>query len=341
MIRTVAVAFTPAPAAQNPNLRSTGDAGAATTYYRSMVVTFASVRRWNPGLVLVLVSDVTPPDPFAGQLAALGVRLLDTMFDHRPPVGFWPTFNASLFTLDAMAALSRHGNASDRFLLIDPDVLCVGDLTPAFDSFSGKTFLVYPTGIPEHEESQGISAIDVVPMHHELDTELLDPPIHYGGEFYGFTPVGAAPVLARAEDAWQLSLRGWAEAKPHFVTEEHLLNYALRRAPMADGQSFIRRIWTAPVYRTVRGDEHTLLLWHLPSEKDRAFSTLSGAALDPHSWFWTSDCRMFIRKAGAINGMPRRRLRRWAYDVAGKFVRRAQRFARRFRLRPPIRSHVV
>jgi hypothetical protein len=329
MTGIVAVAFTPAPAAQNPNLRRTTDSGAIKSYYSAIVVTLASVRRWNPDLELVLVTDCEPPTPFADQLSALGVRLLETEFEHCPPDGFWPTFNASLYTLDAMAKLARTAEPIDRILLIDPDVLCTGELTPVLNAISDTEVLVYPTGFPDDEKSQGLSALDAAQLHRQLDPELQQPPTHYGGELYGFTPSGAFPILRRADEAWQLALACWASGQRHFVTEEHLLNYAVRRASIIDATEFIRRIWTAPTCRNVVGDEAALLLWHLPAEKDRGFVDLASAAADSLSWFWIADRSEFLDRAGSHVGIPRRTFNRFAYDVAGSYIRAGQRALRR------------
>jgi hypothetical protein len=321
---TVAVAFTPAPSTQSPNIRAVSDLDTVASYHRAIVVTFASVRRWNPHLSLALVTDCEPPGSVADTLSALDVQVLETKFEHRPPDGFWPRFNASLYTIDVMAMLAHTAAPADRILLLDPDVLCVGELTPVLDAIKDTRILVYPTGFPDDEKSQGLSALDAVPLHRELDPDLQAPPTHYGGELYGFTPAGALPLLQRADDAWQLALANWARGQRYFVTEEHLLNYALRRVPLADATIFIRRIWTAPVYRTVKGDEGALLLWHLPSEKDRGFVDIAAAVTDPLSWFWTDDHGEYVRRAGSFVGIPRRVFSRFTYDVAAGAVRAAQ-----------------
>lgn len=328
MSDVLAVAFTPAPADQSPNLRRTTDAAAAGSYYRAITVTLGSARRWNPDLELVLVTDAALPGPVAGELRGLAVSVLPVPFEHRPPAGFAPTFAASLYSIDAIAALAQRRSPGDRILLLDPDVLCVGPLDPVFGAFNGRRILVYPTGFPPVESSQGLSAIDAMPLHLELDPTLTGPPVHYGGELYGFTGTGAGPLLRRAQLAWELALRRFAAGQPHFVTEEHLLNYALRGAELVDATRYIRRIWTAPIYRTVNGDEDALLLWHLPSEKDRAFVAYHRAALDRTSWFWQGERRDFVHRAGSLVGIPRRRPHRWCYDVAGATVRGAQRRVR-------------
>lgn len=322
---TVAIAFTPAPASQSPNLRRTNDDRAAAAYYRAIVVTFASIRRWNPEVELVLVSDVDAPEPFAGELRSINARTELVPFAHRPPQNFWPIFNASLYSIDALQALAESSGAGHRLLLLDPDIVCVGNLDPVLQGISGGTWLAYPIGIPQNEKSQGLSAIEAVELHLALDPTLTEPPVHYGGEIYGFTPEGATPVLERAEAAWELALQNWKERRPHFVTEEHLLNYALRTVSIVDASNIIRRIWTTPVYRTVSGGESDLLLWHLPAEKDRGMLALHREATDRASWFWRADRDEFIRQVGKIVGIPRRLPRRWAYDVSGSAVRALQR----------------
>lgn len=323
---TVAVAFTPAPAKQNPNLRQTNDAAALSVYYRAMFVTFASTRRWNPDVSLVLISDVAIPQPFFRLIEDLGVRSQPFPFAHRPPPGFWPTFNASLYMLDAMNYLAHSGDKP--ILLLDPDIVCIRSLQSVFDRIDDTSILAYPTGFPVEERSQGISAIEASVIHNALDPTLTSNPVHYGGEFYGFTPSGIAPVLARAEDAWRYGLKCWQNGERYLVTEEHLLNYALRRASVRDAGMHVKRIWTAPTYRTVSGDESDLALWHLPSEKDRGFKRLAACASDQQSWFWRASEQDFIGRVGVITGVSRRRLGRLAYDFGGNLARRAQRLVR-------------
>jgi hypothetical protein len=271
-----------------------------------LVVTFAGCRRWNGEVELILITDVVPPSPYSEQLIDLGVSLLLTTFDHRPPDGFYKTFSASLYTIDAMHAVTRHAESLGPILLLDPDVLCLGDLSPVFDAIDDVSVLAYPTGLDANVPNQGLSALDAMPMHETLDSGLTGPPAHFGGEMYGFTPAAITDALVRVEDAWQLALANFRRGQAHFVTEEHLLNYALRRSNVADGREFIRRIWTAPVFRNVRGDEGNLLLWHLPAEKDRAFVGLSLSALDRQSWFWSSDRESYIAHVGGFVGIPRR-----------------------------------
>ena len=324
MTATVAIAYTPAPAKQSPNLRSTTDAAAAATYYRAMIVAFASVRRLHQDVILTLVTNVEPPAAAALHLGQLGVQLVYAPFEHRPPDGFWPTFNASLYTIDAMRRLGERCASGQAVLLIDPDVLCTRDLSQLFGTVKERSILAYPTGFRSDEISQGLSALDAAPLHQKLDPGLVEPPVHYGGELYGFTRDSIRPVLERAEEAWELALDRWKSGKSHFVTEEHLLNYGLRGTTIIDATPFVRRISTAPTLRDVCDEDLITPLWHLPAEKDRAFAAYARAYCDEGSWFWRFDQDDFVRRAGALAGIPRRRPRRWLYDVIALRVRACQ-----------------
>jgi hypothetical protein len=317
----VAVAFTPAPQHQNPNQRRVrGDS--AATYYRSIAVALSSVRRWND-FDLELVTDVAPPTSFANHMRTfdIGVRLVD--FTHSPPAGFWPQFNASLYTLDAVAALARR-STDDPVILIDPDCLCVGSLGRLVDAVEIADFAAFPTGVPSDEVCHGLDASKAAYLHRQLDPSLSGAGIYYGGECYVFRPSRVRPILQRAETAWRFALDRNAKGEMHFATEEHLFNYALRGFTVSNLDADVKRIWTAPVYRNVSGDEFQLALWHLPSEKDRGIAALYEVLEDPSSWWYTASADEFVRRAGAAVGIPHRRPARWSYDTVGRSVRRAQ-----------------
>ena len=148
---------------------------------------------------------------------------------------------------------------------------------------------------------------------------------HYGGEFLVVPRDRLDPLLDRAERAWTDALERFRSRTPHFVTEEHHVSYALRDLEVTDLSTFVRRIWTAPSYRTVAGDEHELTLWHLPAEKRRGFTALHAAATDPYSWWWTADRDGFRAQVGTAVGVPRRPPGRLAYDLTRGTAARIQR----------------
>jgi hypothetical protein len=323
-----AVAFTPAPRTDSPNVKAPTDAAALAAFHRLMGVGFAALRRWNPDLRLVLVSTQRPGGELDRLFDRLGVSLLVTPFAHRPPPGFYDRFNASLYTVDALTALTAAAGPGDRVLLLDPDVVCSAALGGVFADVRDDAVLAYDVGLAPDVPNQGLTALAAAELHRRLDPRLDGVPAHYGGELYGFTRASWAGVAGAVEAAWEFSLEQWRADAPRFVTEEHLLNYALRSTRVVRANDHVRRIWTAPVFRNVRPGDRELPLWHLPAEKARGFPRLYEAVGDPGGWFWTAPQAEWRARAGRIFGIPSRSPARLAHDVAGRTVRTAQRRAR-------------
>lgn len=320
----VAVAFTPATKRDSPNLKTLTPEQSEAAFHRLIATCFSSVRRWNTGVRLVLVTTQQPNHHFQERLRDLDADILLAEFNHRPPAGFYPAFNTSLFSIDAMETLART-HERDRILLLDPDVLCADSLLRVFEAIDDDTVLAYNTGIPPTEKSQGLSALEAAQLHRELSPDLTGTPAHYGGELYGFTSRTWSTISQEIEEAWQFSLRQWRTKAPRFVTEEHLMNYALRHVEVCSAESFIRRIWTAPTYRTARIQDVDLPLWHLPSEKQRGLSRIYQDSLVKDSWMWSAENQAWRTTAARICGIGQRSATRASYDalaVAARYIQR-------------------
>jgi len=306
---TIAIPYVPMPSAQNPNTKSRS----ADTYLVSSVVTMASLRRWNPDVQLRFVTTERPREPWRGLLEKIGVQIQYTPFAHLPPSGFAKTFLGSLYLLDVLA------NVDDDYLaIVDPDVFCVGSLSHVISPSAAVQALPVPS--PREIKINGLSPREADAIHLGLG-EPREVNFHYGGEFYGIPRSSRDHILGRVDQAWSYSLDLWERGRPHFTTEEHILNFALADSPVTPADTFIRRIWTAHSFRTVSGNEHNLLLWHLPSEKERGFRRLYPSVLDGDSWFWQSGHAEFVRRSGRAFGLHNRGPIRLALDITGSAAR--------------------
>ncbi len=327
MSTVVAIAFTPSPAADSPNLHSAAK-DPLRTFHSLINLCFSSLRRWNPELTLVLVTTMSPGVNLERQLNELDADILLTPFSHEPPPGFFPTFNASLFSIDALACLAKtYAEPTDRIVLLDPDVVCCGSLEHVFNSIPQSGFLTYDTEYDPDYLCQGLSAVTAAELHKQLDPTLNGLPRHYGGELYGFNASSWHTISARVEESWKFSLYQWRNKLPRFVTEEHLMNYALRYTTTVSAEPYIRRIWTAPTFRTVRPSDLSLPLWHLPAEKNRGLAKMQQVSRDPESWFWQAPLPDWRDRAAANFGIPRRDPKRLLWDLTANFLRRTQAIA--------------
>lgn len=313
---TVAIPFVRVDASQNPNVSVPLGTDPAEPYFKSMIVAFASLRRWNPDVALEFISNAPPPDKYAAHFNGLGVKHRLVPFRHRPPEGFASRFVASLYMLDAVEALET------TTLIIDPDVLCIDRIDRLVQESAGRAGALQ-MNFPPEEDINGINRIEAGRLHALLG-EPADAPEHFGGEVYFIPAEHKHSLVGRNERAWELALERHAAGLSKFVTEEHILSYSLRGVPLHSLNHDIRRVWTAHRYRKVDGREDSLTLWHLPAEKDRGFMTLFPDALNQSSWFWQGSRSEFVDKAGRAMGFHHRSLVRTAKDWAGFWIRLLQ-----------------
>jgi hypothetical protein len=307
----VAIPFVRVDPSQNPNLSVKAGEDPIRAYYRSMVVAFASVRRFNPDAILWLITNEFVSSPYREQLQQLGVHFKIEEFQHLPSVDFTKRFAASLYLIDSLNALTQKTT-----ILIDPDVLCIRPLDDMISQTSGAAG-VLPINYAADHDVNGLSRRQAGELHGVLG-EPQEAPIHYGGEVY-ILPLDLLPTIRiRCERAWNLAIQRNREGETKFHTEEHILSFALRGVQTVSLEQFVRRIWTAHRLRQVSGRENELTLWHLPAEKDRGFARLYSSSIDPESWFWTSRNTDFVKICGQAMGLHNRSLKRFALDFAGQ-----------------------
>jgi hypothetical protein len=219
---TIAVAFVDLVVSDSPNTK-TGSAA----YYRSMIASFASFAWWNPDADLVLVGVSRPPEPFATQLADLGVSVYFSHFSHSPPDGFTDRFTTSLFKLDALQALRDRR----RLLLVDPGVICLRPVGRLVGEVAGKVG-VLRMRYPPDRRVNGLSRNDARLLYADMGEPQDLPPPHYGGDCYAVGGDIIDALLQRAEATWSRSIERWATGEElYFVTEEHMLSYAVAALP--------------------------------------------------------------------------------------------------------------
>ncbi|MFJ2739463.1 hypothetical protein ACIO3O_07320 [Streptomyces sp. NPDC087440] len=332
---TVAMAFVRMPTAQSPQSRGRIGEDPAHTYYRCMASAYGSVRRFQPDADLVLVTADPLPEPYAGQLAAIGVETVLAPFAHRPPAGWGHGWVSSLYHLDALEALAPRGGTQ---VFIEPDMLCVRPLDTLLASLDGAVGVqterldaLYAPGAPALDEY----ARSCHAMHRELGESDAEHGM-YTGSFYAI-PERWGPVLReRVARAWELALERHARGLPCFHTDEHFMNYALRAVPLKETSEHVRLIGTAP-WRRLLTDRDTILgltLWNLTHEKDLGFQRLYGEAVDRGSWFWTASDAEFRERAGAVLAATRRTPQRALLNGVGDLVEKVTTPAMQRRLKP-------
>ena len=255
----VIVPFAVDPAESTPFTRGSHRAR-LSTYYRSSIATFGTLRRFNPRLECIFATNVTPPDPVVQQFGRLDVRIahVDARLPQTRPPG--TIFRTSLYLFDVL----RAGSIPDGGIAVylDPDVLCVRPITFALQD--GRVGCL-PLATGPHDSIKGLSLTQIAGISARLGRPQDSIPRHIGGEILAVTPAALPTLLERIEGA--LSCRA-DDGTPVFLNEEHVLTYA-SDSSWSSMRSLVARIWTAPRYRDVPDDATALALWHLPAEKTR------------------------------------------------------------------------
>jgi hypothetical protein len=239
--------------------------------YRCMVVCYASLRRCHPGDQLVLFADHPPPEPFAGQLKALGVAWIrcEPAFERNGVIG--NPFPGCLYALDAVRHLAA-GSAFgfDRLVLLDNRCLLQKPLPP--EDGSDPAIHAYATGLPVASPENGQSRASLTVAACAYAGIPADPPLAMAGGEYLSVPRDLLPGLAREiEGFWSWLLGTGTATHGTLFTEEHILSVVLGlgRLPCRWRDDVVKRIRTDPQDSSVDGHEAAIPLWHLPSEQRR------------------------------------------------------------------------
>lgn len=256
------------PASENPNINSSSDTKSRNTYYKSIIVSFFSLRKFNPFLNLTLVTTEEPPKHFYKQLNYLRVNIQIIPFMHRPPQKFASQFTGCFYLLDALSIEEQ-----DDCLYLDPDVLCLSEMPLIFNS--NQAILAYALEISPFEEVSGLKITDSKNIAFEIFTDnsiKTDSYQFYGGEFYYIPNISRESLSKNMELAFLNSVQRFELGLNYFPTEEHLLSAAFINLEVEPANHLISRVWTAPTYRNVTGREMQKNFLHFPAEKEWGFT---------------------------------------------------------------------
>ena len=258
------------PARENPNINSKSDSESIQSYYEAILVEFYSLRKFNRDLCLELITTQYPPVRFHDFLKYLGVSVKLIPFTHQPPKGYTSQFLGCFYLLDAIIA-----EENEDTLYLDPDVICLKSILPIQQST--PTIKAFEMHVSEHTVISGLS----IRESYNISSEILDYPPgispnykFFGGEFY-FIPIKQRKeCVLIIEKLYNESLRRFSCGYNYYPTEEHLLSAAFSLLECENANDIISRVWTAPSFRNVKGNEMEKILLHFPAEKEWGFKKM-------------------------------------------------------------------
>lgn len=255
-------------AALNPNLPDLNPSSTLQSYFKCIAVSCHSFRMNNPNMKIILITNQKLEGEIKSILLALNVDTIITPFSFNPPAEFGGMFKGCFYFFDALKVLQEDS------LIVDPDVICLGNLKHMSDGLNDKIAVFYPNFHPE-KSINGISpsaAADIF-KGYKKDYKVLHPK-HVGGEAIFFPKDTISRFNAEVSQFWEWNVSQAAKNLPFLTTEEHILTCIIGDTDCDTLSGYISRIWTTRTYKDIEGEEKDpdrLILWHLPSEKNKGF----------------------------------------------------------------------
>ena len=256
--------------AVNPNLSSNQVADNSDQYYKCIVVSFMSFRKFNPTTTLVLATNIYPPNNYKDWLERLEVEIRIIPFNFEPPVEFGENFKGCFYIFDVLQ------NSNADALYVDPDVFCIQEID-SIRSHSNHKIGVFALDFPDNYSINGLTRIQSSAIWKEFisnNTTRAHEYKHLGGEAIYIPKERLHSVNTKIIDFWDWNKEQARNGKLFLTTEEHIFTNLLTEFEIVLLNRYLSRIWTSRSFTEHQGNDNPineLLIWHLPSEKNRGF----------------------------------------------------------------------
>ncbi|RYE28325.1 MAG: hypothetical protein EOP42_17185 [Sphingobacteriaceae bacterium] len=246
-------------------------------YWRCVLLFYASSKRFNKQEKHVFFTNV-PELPIVDNinikkvLADLDVEVIYTDFNYQTPKGYFGSFQNQFYEFSILEHIAQNNqNLQDNYLIVDSDCIFVKPVQRLFEAAAPQGFISFEDPVKPDFVINGLSRNDLKTLYQELlETEIHEIPSYHLGEFLLCSVKNIQKIYADFIELWPKLLERNANVQMKFNEEAHTLSYLYFKNGFraSTDASFMRRIWTNPVfYREVRKSDTDLILWHLPSEK--------------------------------------------------------------------------
>lgn len=255
----------------NPNLSSSKSEDDSYEYYKCIIVSFTSFRKFNPNIKLVLATNLTPPTIFNKWFIELGVEIRIIPFDFEPPREFGQRFKGCFYIFDVLS------HAVDDALYIDPDLFCVREVGLVDEDLRGSKIGVFELDFPKEYVINGLTQYQASTIWDSFKREASENSVelkHYGGEALYIPKNKLAEINSELSDFWRWNKSRAIKGEKFLTTEEHIFTNLLKTKNPVPLNRYLSRIWTARTFTEHQGNNlpvEQLYFWHLPSEKNRGF----------------------------------------------------------------------
>ena len=285
-------------------------------YWKCAVVFFASSVRNNPQAKHLLFTNAAAV-PKIGNLNTeafldrIGVGIVTIPFTFCPPLDYHSNYRTTFFKFDILKYLNEYIHPSDKYSSFDSDCIWIRSaerLAQSIDRFGIvnyhldylRTEQIHDFNCCTKEQIQEIYRSMGFPLNAEV-------PKHFGAELIAGSGQGLNHFFGELVEVWHTSMQLYLLQKPKLNYEEYMLSFLYNKLgiPSGTANSWLKRIWTTPIFRNSGVENFNLDLWHLPSEKQHGFKRLFQQAIDFNSQFWNVGLgEEFARYIGGYVGVP-------------------------------------
>lgn len=295
------------------------------TYRRCIYVFFTSAAESNPDARLVLFLNCawkTNSSKVSKQveegLIKLGVEIvvIPFTFNVNSSVSLWKN---QFFVLDIIKFAYWNWSSQNLLLILDSDIIWNPKVNPDdfWATLSKFGLLTYEIHYPDFEIINGMSRNNLTIISEAIEPRNTGIIPYLGGEFIALDMINTEKVIQQIEKDWAVHLSRTSAGLPSFTEEAHFLShiFSVLDLPCHNAEKFVKRIWTMFLkYKNVSHSDESLLLLHLPAEKNYGIRRLYKMSNSNEKF---SDIFKF-----SIIGIPRNSLNKILRDISWASLRR-------------------
>ncbi|MGI4750523.1 MAG: hypothetical protein ACRYFB_07815 [Janthinobacterium lividum] len=253
-------------------------------YWRCILLFYVTSKRFNKQEKHLLFTNVKQLPNVDGKSVAnvlheLDVEVIYTDFKYKTPSNYFGSFQNQFYEFSILEHIAQNDrNLQDNYLIVDSDCIFIKPIQRLFDAAGPQGFISFEDPVKPDYVINGLSRNDLKTIYQELlETEIPEIPSYHLGEFLLCSVENIRKIYADFEILWPQLLERNEKGLMKFNEEAHTLSYLYFKNGFraSTDTSFMRRIWTNPVfYREIRSSDRNLIIWHLPAEKIFGIYTL-------------------------------------------------------------------
>lgn len=253
-------------------------------YWRCVLLFYITSKRFNKNEKHLLFTNVENLPVVDGHsldeiFNNLDVKVIHTDFKYKTPKNYFNSFQNQFYEFSILEYIAQNDqNLSDQYLILDSDCIFIKPVQSLFTAAAPQGFISFEDPVKPEYVINGLSRNDLKIIYQELlGTEITEIPSYHLGEFLLCSVKNIQKIYQDFVELWPVLLDRNQKGLIKFNEEAHTLSYLYFKNGFRASQdaSFMRRIWTNPVfYREVRQSDTELVIWHLPSEKIFGIHTL-------------------------------------------------------------------